>query len=164
MNPRKLTLCITMFALLIAGASAVTQANHKTYGKVYKTTTDTFFDKAVVGPYTVDTTGKFVITVTWEAKKNSLFSGNKVDVRLEAFQKAGGDTVLKTAQKRNADKEDQLKTEFRFTSAMKDNAKTVYFRVYEFCGDGDPNTVNPCPSNQDHTIEYAIRVEWKPDH
>lgn len=151
-------------AILIAGAAGPAQATHQTYGTVYTTSTDDFYEKASVGPYTVNSTGKFVITLGWEARKNSLFSSSKVSVRFEAYQKSGGETVLKSAQKRNADKDDQLKTEFRFTQTMLDRAKVVYFRIYEFCGDGDPDTVNPCPSNQDHTISYQVRVEWKPDH
>ena len=150
-------------AILIAGA-ATAEAHHRTYGAVYTATTDDFYEKAAVGPYEVDGTGKFVVTVSWSASKNSVFSSGKVSLRFEAFQKPGGETVLKTAQKRDADKDGQLKTEFRFNQTMLERAKVVHFRVYEFCGDGDPDTVNPCPSNQDHTISYSIRVEWKPDH
>lgn len=144
-----------------------TLATHKTYTKTYKAKTTGYYDYGDMGPYKMNTKGKFIVHVSWQAEKNSWLASNKLDARLEVYIKtSSGKTVLKAVQKKDASLNDKMNVEGQYTQEYLSKTTKVYFRVYEFCGDGDPNTVNLCPNpgKQDHTMIWTVKIEWKPEH
>ncbi|MFC2156460.1 hypothetical protein ACFLT9_01355 [Acidobacteriota bacterium] len=136
-----------------------------TYGKVFQAHTEDFNVYDSEGPYKVDSTGKFDITVKWTAKKKGAFASNKVSPKLQVYQKSGGTEILKSRIKKDAPFEDEFSVSFTFTQSMLDRSEKVYFRV---CEDytGATQDVGEfgvyTTTGKKHKIDYKIIVKWTP--